>query len=928
MHSSKLLIILLSLLCLSNLRADDETWSKTIENVSSSIVSIKIDSPRAFDTEWKSSSQATGFIVDAENGIILTNRHVVNPGPVHAEALFLNNEEVELLPLYRDPVHDFGFFGYDPEKLEHMNPSALPLISSGAEVGQEIRVIGNDAGEKLSILTGIIARLDRSAPNYGRGNYNDFNTFYMQAASGTSGGSSGSPVINIKGEVVALNAGGNNSAASSYFLPLNRVIRALELISQKKPITRGTILTEFEFLPIDKLKRLGMSRTTESLLLDNEDKDNGLLVAKRIIKDSPVYNYLKSGDILTKINGNHITDYIDLADQLDGNVDQAISIEIERSGKKISFSVVVTDLFNVTPESYLTFGGAIINNLSYQQARHYNRKLEGAYIADPGYIFSRSGIPTGSVILEADGIAIRNLDDLELLISSLSDGEQMNVRYVRYSDPINEVLRSIEVDHKWFMSERCSLNKEDGFWPCRKIEEIKKFPRIQKKQSTKLIDYLDTRKNKISASLVHVNFDLPYPLAGIMEKHYYGTGVVVDNEKGLVIVDRNTVPISMGDVKLTFAGSLQIPARVEYIHPIHNIVLLSYDVDLIGNTPVQSAEFNVEKIDEGDEIWLFGLKSDHQLYTQKTNVSSIDPLMLPPSLSFRDTNIEVINLTNAPDEIVGVLSDENGRIRAMWTSFSYRSRGESYQMYRGINAELISDFIDSFEKEESLRSLELELNYIPLFAARKLGLNDDWISRFESQKETKQRMLVVKNVIAGSPMSNEIRSGDIILTINGSLIGSYRDYEVAIQEKNPRLEIWRDKERIEVSASTSELNGNSIDEAIFWAGAHIHKPHRALNQRGIESKGVYVAFNNYGSPATRYGLSAGLSIIEVDDTPISNLADFKESVRSKKFNDTIKLSTLSWNGSKNVITMKLNNRYWPAYEIKKNGYEWNRSVIE
>ena len=925
MHSSKLLIILFSLLWLSNLRADDEAWSKTIENVSSSIVSIKIDSPRAFDTEWKSTSQATGFIVDSEKGIILTNRHVVNPGPVHAEALFLNNEEVELLPLYRDPVHDFGFFSYDPEKLKHINPSALPMILSGAEVGQEIRVIGNDAGEKLSILTGIIARLDRSAPNYGRGNYNDFNTFYMQAASGTSGGSSGSPVINIRGEVIALNAGGNNSAASSYFLPLNRVIRALELISEKKPITRGTILTEFEFLPIDQLKRLGMSRSTESLLLDN--KDNGLLVAKRIINDSPVYNHLKSGDILTKINGNHISNYVDLANHLDSNVDQEISIELERSGKKISFSVVVTDLFNVTPESYLTLGGAVINNLSYQQARHYNRKLEGVYVADPGYIFSRSGIPAGAVILEADGIVIRNLEDLELLISSFPSGKEMNVRYVRYSDPINEVLRSIEIDHKWFMTERCSLNKKDGFWPCKTIEEIKVSENTNK-QSTKLIDYLDTRKNKISASLVHVNFDLPYPLAGIMKKHYYGTGIVVDSEKGLVIVDRNTVPISMGDVKLTFAGSLQIPGRVEYIHPIHNIVLLSYDVDLIGSTPVQSAEFNVEKIDEGDEIWLFGLKSDHQLYTQKTNVSSIDPLILPSSLSFRDTNIEVINLTNAPDEIVGVLSDENGRIRAMWASFSYRSRGESYQMNRGINAELISDFIDSFVKEESLYSLELELNYIPLFVARKLGLSNYWISRFESQKETKQRILVVKNVIAGSPMTNEIKSGDIILTINGSLIESYRDFEVAIQEKHSKLEIWRDKEKIEVFASTTELNGNSIDEAIFWAGAHIHKPHRALNQRGIESRGVYVAFNNYGSPATRYGLNAGLSVVEVDDTPISNLVDFKESIRSKKINDTIKLSTLSWNGSKNVITMKLNNRYWPAYEIKRNGYEWNRTVIK
>ena len=72
-----------------------------------------------------------------------------------------------------------------------------------------------------------------------------------------------------------------------------------------------------------------------------------------------------------------------------------------------------------------------------------------------------------------------------------------------------------------------------------------------------------------------------------------------------------------------------------------------------------------------------------------------------------------------------------------------------------------------------------------------------------------------------------------------------------------------------------------------------------------------MAFNNYGSPATRYGLNAGLSVVEVDDL-YSDLDDFKEGIRSKKINDTIKLGTLSWNGSKNVITMKLNNRYWPT----------------
>jgi len=909
--------------------AEEPEWTSTLERISSGVVSIRVDSTRAFDTEWNSSTQATGFVVDAERGIILTNRHVVTPGPVVAEAVFINNEEVRLTPVYRDPVHDFGFFRYNPDDLQYLEPTELPLVPGAAGIGREIRVIGNDAGEQLSILAGTIARLDRQAPDYGRGKYNDFNTFYFQAASGTSGGSSGSPVINIAGEVVALNAGGANTAASSFFLPLDRVDRALRLLQEGEPVARGSLQSEFVRKTYDELGRLGLTEETEALVRRSHPELTGMLTVQQLIAGSPASGSLQPGDILVRINDELITEFVPLAATLDANVGQDITVEVERGGRKITEVLPVTDLHAITPDAFLQFGDAILNDLSYQQARHYNRPLEGVYVANPGYILSKAAVPRGAVITEVGGEPVASIEDLEARLATLAAGDRTTVRFNTIEDPRNSIVRSVQMDRTWFPARHCVRDDDSGTWPCRALADGP-APSDPEPGSTRFPDYDDSRVRAIAPSLVVVNFDLPYTVSGVAERHYYGTGLIVDAERGLVVVDRNTVPVAMGDVSITFAGSLEVDGRVEYIHPLHNLAVVAYDPASIGDTPVRSARFSREPLESGDDVWVIGLKGDHQLVHQKSTVSSVDPLNLPLSrtLRFRDANVEGIALVNAPGDVDGVLTDSRGRVAAMWSSFAYQAGSDAGQINRGVSADLVRDLVEVVRSGAPVYSLEAELNYLPLFAARKRGLDEAWLDRLEQQNPNGRRALTISRLVAGSPASDVLRNGDIVLAIDDSVVTTFREFEQATQLQSVRVTVWRDAEALEFDIDTVALSGEGIDRAVMWAGALLQDPHRAMSaQRGIEPTGVYVAFFNYGSPATRYGLWAGRRIVSVDDIDTPDLETFIDVVKGRDDRSSVRLRTVSWNGAVEVITLKLDNPYWPAYEIRRSGDAWQRSDI-
>lgn len=906
-------------------------WEAVLEQVVPAVVVLRTSATRSFDTQTSGSFTATGFVVDAKRGIILTNRHVTSPGPVVAEAVFQNHEEVEIRPIYRDPVHDFGFFRFDPDAVKFMPVTALELAPEHARVGVEIRVVGNDAGEKLSILAGTLARLDREAPNYGRGQYSDFNTFYLQAASSTSGGSSGSPVVDIHGRVVALNAGGNNRSASSYYLPLDRVVSALEHIQRGEPVPRGTLQTVFVHRPYDELRRLGLRAETEAKMRGLFPEATGALVVRETVPGGPADAILEPGDVLVRVDGRPLASFLPLAEVLDANTAKQIDLELERGGQPITVSVRVDDLHAISPAAYLEVGGAVLNTLSYQQARNFAVPVGGVYVASSGYMLSRAGVPMGAVIKSVDGKPTPTLEEFEKVVAGFADGARVPIRFFRLSSHRNQEVAVITIDRRWHTMQRCVREDETGSWPCVASPSAPEAV-PQAVESTHFAVSGDHRTQKIARSLVRVEFHIPYRVSGVPGDRFVGTGLVVDADRGLVVVDQDTVPTSLGDATLTFGGSVEVPGEVVYIHPAHNLAVLSYDPTRLGDTPVKSIEFHPTELSPGDEVWLIGLTESQQVVSEATHILRIEPaaLPLPQPPRFRETNVELIRLTDSPSSIGGVLADKRGRVTAMWASFTTEGRKGPHSVFAGLPAALIEEIVEPLRagRDVGWRSLEAELRSLSLADARNRGLSDEVASRLEEHDPIRPRVLSVKRLAANAPSSEVLEEGDLILAVNGEPVTRPRELELGTRAERVELTVLREGVELTLDVPVSEISGRGLDRAMIWAGALLQAPHRALAlQRAIPQEGVYVAWTWWGSPAHRYQLAATRRIVAANGKPTPDLDAFIAAVGSTRDRESVRLKTVDMEGKVRVITLKLDLRYWPAYELRRTQIGWQRTPL-
>ncbi|KAF5747459.1 DegP protease 7 isoform 1 [Tripterygium wilfordii] len=1063
--------------------ATAEDWRKALKQVVPAVVVLRTTACRAFDTEPAGASYATGFVVDKRRGIILTNRHVVKPGPVVAEAMFVNREEIPVHPVYRDPVHDFGFFRYDPGTIQFLNYEEIPLAPEAACVGLEIRVVGNDSGEKVSILAGTLARLDRDAPHYKKDGYNDFNTFYMQAASGTKGGSSGSPVIDWQGRAVALNAGSKSSSASAFFLPLERVVRALKFLQKGKDsyidkweaisIPRGTLQTTFLHKGFDETRRLGLQSETEQIVRHaSQPGETGMLVVDSVVPGGPAHMQLEPGDILVKVNGEVVTQFLTLEILLDDSADRKIELQIERGGTPFNIILVVQNLHSVTPDYFLEVSGAVIHPLSYQQARNFRFHCGLVYVADPGYMLFRAGVPRYAIIKKFAGEEISTIEELILVLSKMSRGARVPLEYISYMDRHRRKSVLVTVDrHEWYAAPQIfTRDDSSGLWvptPAYKHESVRqssvvnyvpssggascvelehihhgtnheltdgitsmetsyehgseenssrdetdveaKKRRVEGNLSADglitdcsldesgelkledpntvenglLRDYQGATAAVANASLAEsvieptlVMFEVHVPQScmvdGVHSQHFFGTGVIIyhSQDMGLVAVDKNTVAITASDVMLSFAAfPIEIPGEVVFLHPVHNYALVAYNPSALGSigaSVVRAAELVPEPaLRRGDSVYLVGLSRSLQATSRKsivTNPCAALNIGSADSPRYRATNMEVIELdTDFGSTFSGVLTDERGRVQAIWGSFSTQLKfgcntSEDHQFVRGLPIYAISlvlDKIISGAKGPCLlingikrpmplvRILEVELYPTLLSKARSFGLSNDWVKALVKKDPIRRQVLRVKGCLAGSKAENLLEQGDMVLAINKEPVTCFHDIENACQtldkfEDNDgklNLTIFRQGREIDLLVATDVRDGNGTTRAINWCGAIIQDPHPAVRALGFlpeEGHGVYVARWSHGSPVHRYGLYALQWIVEVNGRPTPDLDAFVNVTKDLGHGEFVRVKTIHLNGKPRVLSLKQDLHYWPTWELKldPDNAIWRREIIK
>jgi S1-C subfamily serine protease len=293
---------------------------------------------------------------------------------------------------------------------------------------------------------------------------------------------------------------------------------------------------------------------------------------------------------------------------------------------------------------------------------------------------------------------------------------------------------------------------------------------------------------------------------------------------------------------------------------------------------------------------------------------------------FRESNVDLLTTVDSPLPKGGVIVDSAGAVRAFLASFIDGSGKSQSASFAGLPSDIIADVAEALSNGQTPPNHVLGVSFrgVAISAARDRGLSEVEAHRLATGAKT-SRILAVTYLEPGSDAWRELRQGDLLLSVNGTSTSSWRTVERAALMPSVILQVWREGEVKRVQLNTKQVATDDLDEAMVWAGALLHAPHRPLLvQQAVAPEGVYVAWRWFGSPADRYNLNPTWRIVAVDDQPVNSLAAFRAAVAGRENGAPVRLAIVDLDDRKMVVPLRLDTVYWPASTLRRTPEGWIR----
>eukprot|EP00924_Labyrinthula_sp_SR-Ha-C_P001157 augustus_masked-scaffold_7-processed-gene-15.58-mRNA-1 protein AED:0.31 eAED:0.31 QI:0/-1/0/1/-1/1/1/0/939 len=935
--------------------ASQDPFAKVKDEKSNAVVSIEMTYPRAFGIEQANAGSATGFIVDKERGIILTNKHVVKEGPVRAKARFLKHEEIDLVPIFRDPVHDFGFFKFNTADLVETPLVEIELDPEGVVKGKKTLVIGNNGGERLSFVETTVSRVDRPAPNL-----LDLNTFYVTASDTGVGGSSGAPMLGLDGKAIAMVAAGNDSTNISMYLPLHQVARSLEYVQRGEKPPRGTLQVGFSHKTFESLlKRNTISDSTVEVVKKEDSEAFGMLVVEKNLPKGPGrIAGIKNGDVLLKLNGKIVHNYVNLEQQMDTYVGKSVTVEVIREGKAVSLNATIQNLAEISNTRMVEVSNGIFHNIQYLVAMYLNLPIEGVFTVKSGYMFGR--VPFGSIIKSIGNVKVETLDDFVGAIKVLPNAKLVSVQYQPLRDQNKVEIVTAVVDKRWYPFQLATRDDVNGRWDYQTIPEVLKQKSIARENTESRTARQDSGEDselsedikkhwKAAGALIKITASSPFSLDGEYPiNNYTCMGVILDKKLGIVACPNDVVHSTLVDIIITFSDSKTIPGSVVLVHPILPFAFVRYDPSYLADDhTVQVSDIPLSKKDPviGEKLSFVGVSAHAELVTGEAKVQK-----------FSDENsgngeLYGHTMAKAPLQTMGLSKDfggglylsEDGELKALNLYTNIVAPSQISGIFETIRAAFAGS---GGEIPKTVKQLPITISFLSLAEARNIrGLSDDWASKLQKTMSIYQRkLIVIKRRKVDSDCYERLKENDILLTIDGNAVSLVKDfYDLTLNKDSVKIRVLRDSKEVEVSVSTAHFSTVGTTRLIQFGGLSLQDPHEALyyvsKPEIINEGGVYITYKEEGSPAQTSEMQAQdfsntsaldrKLVFKVDDTVVTDLESFLTAVKKKKHDEYVRIYAKDlMHGEESVHDIRLDLEYWKTKDmILGEDGEWQTKYV-